>query len=358
MGMRVTSKKAILAAIAVCVVAVSPAAWGREKPQGEAELVANPAFASSAGQLMPHEWTLQPLPVQDACCRVRAVEGGLAVDAPECPFGVGIVWQDVHGIEGQKSYAVDVRAKAEKIPSPYRSILVRLTWTRRGQPLHPAGLMVRGPDAADAGLRFADVLVAPKDADGARLSLEVKWPQGGSVLWQRAGLRAAAPLPPRKVKIGTVHLRPRDSTPRRNLQLFCDQVDEAGRLKLDIVCLPEAIMVVGTAKNGPQTAEPIPGPSSQRLAQAARKNRLWLVAGLYERDGAAIYNSAVLLDREGRLAGKYRKIHLPREEWQLGSGNWASGPAVAIRSSRPISAPSPCRSVTITSSPRKMRSSD
>jgi predicted amidohydrolase len=31
-----------------------------------------------------------------------------------------------------------------------------------------------------------------------------------------------------------------------------------------------------------------------------------------------VYNTAVLLDREGRLAGKYRKVHLPREEWQKG----------------------------------------
>ena len=316
--MRAMSNGAILLAIAVGTVAVSPASWGNQKPQREAELVANPTFASPPGQLVPREWTLQSLSVKEACCRVRVVNGGLAVDAPERPFGVGIVWQEVHGIEGQKCYAVDVSAKAERIPSPYRSVLVRLTWTRGGQPLHPAGVLVRGPTVADGGLRFADVLLAPKQADGARLSLEVKWPQGGSVLWQRAGLHAAAPPPPRKVKIGTVYLRPRNSTSQRNLQLFCDQVDEAGRLKLDIVCLPEAITLVGTSSNGPQTAEPIPGPSSERLGRAARKNRLWLVAGLYERDGAIIYNTAVLLDREGRLAGKYRKIHLPREEWQLG----------------------------------------
>ena len=42
------------------------------------------------------------------------------------------------------------------------------------------------------------------------------------------------------------------------------------------------------------------------------------MAGLYERDGEPIYNTAVLLDREGKLAGKYRKIHLPREEWKKG----------------------------------------
>ena len=43
-----------------------------------------------------------------------------------------------------------------------------------------------------------------------------------------------------------------------------------------------------------------------------------MVAGLYEREGAAVYNTAVLLDREGRLAGTYRKVYLPREEIEGG----------------------------------------
>jgi len=120
------------------------------------------------------------------------------------------------------------------------------------------------------------------------------------------------------VKIGTVYLRPRNSTPEKNLDVFCEQVDAAGRLGLDVVCLPEAITVVGTSQSGVQVAEPIPGPSTQRLGKAAKRNGLWVVAGLYERDDDRIYNTAVLLDRNGRLAGKYRKVHLPREEWKKG----------------------------------------
>jgi predicted amidohydrolase len=42
------------------------------------------------------------------------------------------------------------------------------------------------------------------------------------------------------------------------------------------------------------------------------------VAGLTEKAGDLVYNTAVLLDRNGRLAGRYRKIHLPREEWKNG----------------------------------------
>jgi predicted amidohydrolase len=127
-----------------------------------------------------------------------------------------------------------------------------------------------------------------------------------------------SPPAPRKVKIGTVYLRPKQSTPEKNLDLFRQQIDESGRLKLDIVCLGEVITQVGTAKNVAELAEPIPGPASERLGQAAKTNGLWVVAGLIERDGQTIYNTAVLLDRAGKLAGTYRKVHLPREEWLKG----------------------------------------
>jgi predicted amidohydrolase len=41
---------------------------------------------------------------------------------------------------------------------------------------------------------------------------------------------------------------------------------------------------------------------------------VYVVAGLYERDGKTIYNTSVLIGRDGKLAGKYRKVCLPREE--------------------------------------------
>jgi len=82
--------------------------------------------------------------------------------------------------------------------------------------------------------------------------------------------------------------------------------------------LPEAITIVGTNKTVVDCAEPIPGPATERLGRAAKQNHLWVVVGLTERDGGQIYNTAVLLNRDGKIAGKYRKIHLPREEWREG----------------------------------------
>ncbi|RRQ20620.1 carbon-nitrogen hydrolase [Thiohalobacter thiocyanaticus] len=59
-------------------------------------------------------------------------------------------------------------------------------------------------------------------------------------------------------------------------------------------------------------AEPIPGPSSERLAALAAELGVVIVASLFERRAAGLYhNTAVVLDADGRLAGRYRKMHIP-----------------------------------------------
>jgi len=59
-------------------------------------------------------------------------------------------------------------------------------------------------------------------------------------------------------------------------------------------------------------AEPIPGPSSEFFAALARELGLVLVISLFERRAPGLYhNTAVVLERDGQLAGKYRKMHIP-----------------------------------------------
>ncbi|MGE4071849.1 MAG: carbon-nitrogen hydrolase [Lysobacterales bacterium] len=59
-------------------------------------------------------------------------------------------------------------------------------------------------------------------------------------------------------------------------------------------------------------AETIPGPSTERLSALAAKHGLVLVASLFERRAAGLYhNTAVVFDADGRIAGRYRKMHIP-----------------------------------------------
>lgn len=78
-----------------------------------------------------------------------------------------------------------------------------------------------------------------------------------------------------------------------------------------IVVLPE--MVLTGSVRGPavrRSAQPIPGPASERLGQLARTHRLYLAAGMLEEDGEDLYNVSVLHAPDGHLMGVYRKWHL------------------------------------------------
>jgi N-carbamoylputrescine amidase len=59
-------------------------------------------------------------------------------------------------------------------------------------------------------------------------------------------------------------------------------------------------------------AEAIPGPSTARLSALAAKTGVVLIASLFERRAAGLYhNTAVVFEQDGRLLGKYRKMHIP-----------------------------------------------
>jgi N-carbamoylputrescine amidase len=59
-------------------------------------------------------------------------------------------------------------------------------------------------------------------------------------------------------------------------------------------------------------AEPIPGPSTERFGQLARELGVVIVTSLFERRAPGLYhNTAVVLDSDGTIAGKYRKMHIP-----------------------------------------------
>jgi len=282
------------------------------------EFILNPTFERSEKGNIPSHWSIWKPIWEKASCIVETVSDGLLVEAPRNPYGVGGVFQTIQNIKGGRAYAIEAICQLRNIPTAYQSVLVRISWTHDRKLLHPAGMLVRGPILNGNLTRFSDVLVAPKQANSARISLEVKWPHGGSVLWKHVSVRPTSAPVPRKIKVGTVYLRPKNSTPKKNLKLFCEQIDRAGKLGLDIVCLGEVITLVGTSCSVKECAELIPGPSTRQLGDAARKNHIWVVAGLTERDGDIIYNTAVLLDRQGHLEGKYRKVHLPREEWKKG----------------------------------------
>lgn len=88
-------------------------------------------------------------------------------------------------------------------------------------------------------------------------------------------------------------------------------LEESGAAGVDLAALPEVWPCQGSASQVRAAAEPLDGPRVGRLADAARRHRMWVHGGsVLERDGDRVFNTSVLLDREGNIVARYRKIHL------------------------------------------------
>ncbi len=110
--------------------------------------------------------------------------------------------------------------------------------------------------------------------------------------------------------------RPCGDDPQANLQAQLDAIAEAAAEGARLVVLQElhnTLYFCQTERTEHfDLAEPIPGPSTEALGEAARKHGVVVVGSLFERRAAGLHhNTAVVLDADGRLAGRYRKMHIP-----------------------------------------------
>jgi predicted amidohydrolase len=94
-----------------------------------------------------------------------------------------------------------------------------------------------------------------------------------------------------------------------NLLRAEEMIGRAARAGCRMVVLPECLDVGWLDGSLVEHAEGIPGRRMERLGEAARWHGVFVVAGLTEREGERFYNAAVLLDREGRLLLRHRKIN-------------------------------------------------
>jgi N-carbamoylputrescine amidase len=101
-----------------------------------------------------------------------------------------------------------------------------------------------------------------------------------------------------------------------NLAKALVRIADAAQAGADIVCLQELFAGLYPCQAEDHArfaeAEPIPGPTSEELARAAARHGVVIVGSLFERRAAGLYhNTAAVFDSDGRLAGLYRKMHIP-----------------------------------------------
>jgi len=104
--------------------------------------------------------------------------------------------------------------------------------------------------------------------------------------------------------------------PGQNLRRAIKGIREAASRGAAVVCLPELFAsTYFCQREDPSTfdlAEPVPGPITRALGPVARKARLAVVAPIFERRAAGVYhNSVAVVGSDGKIAGIYRKMHIP-----------------------------------------------
>jgi predicted amidohydrolase len=160
----------------------------------------------------------------------------------------------------------------------------------------------------------------PSLATATRLQVRfgLRWSSRGRVRWHDWRLEPVARRSPRVLRLGAASGRPeRAIDGPTNAAHYLAQCRRAGEAGVDLLCLPEIILTWNLRLSRPEeifaAAVPVPGPWLEPFQDVARRYKMGICLSVYERAGAAgelVYNTGVLLGRDGDLVGKYRKVHL------------------------------------------------
>ncbi len=286
-------------------------------------LLPNPELKAGADGV-PASWTFwTPRPALAPVGEVAQRDGAsvLSVRARDTA-SIGKWMTLVPGIKGGQHYRLEVLHQAEQGITEASSVLVVLSWyrTATGEGEIQRDYVLRTGEE-NGWARSARTVQAPADAQTLRVEFALRWaPAGKSVVFKAPRLTMAEPPAPRTIRVVTTRIQPDipTATVDGNMKLVAEMFDRVGPLQPDVVVFSENI---GTRfVKGPLAgkAQPIPGRITNVLAEKARKYRTYAIITLLEANGDLFHNTLVLIDREGRIVGRYRKIHLTIGEGENG----------------------------------------
>jgi predicted amidohydrolase len=228
-------------------------------------------------------------------------------------------WRRVVKVAALRPYRLRVEAAVSGIGARGR-VFCQVRWLGPAVPEDVAPEYVaekRG--AAPGDVLWEEVLSPPPNAVEVEVSLLVQWAPAADVTFRAASLTPSDPVSPRVARVATVYWRPSGpSTPAANVAALAGLIDRAAATRPDLVLLSEAITSIGTGLSVPDAAQDPKGPAFLVLAAKAREHRTYVVYGAYEKAGAAVFNSAFVVGRDGSLAGSYRKVQVPVGEIEAG----------------------------------------
>jgi predicted amidohydrolase len=297
-------------------------------------LVGSLAVPASAQELMPSGlagWSaFAPRP--QSAPRVSSSIGTsgvvLGIEGATAP-GVYGGWRTrITGLQGGAYYRFGARAVPLNIERLRESVTVVLRWRGSfGDEVAP-DYVWDFRQQGDGSLQADRVIKAPAGATAVDVELVLQWAANGQVTFDSLTFKPATAPPARKVRVAALYYRPSGTASGyASVQQASNHAAQvASTYRPDIIVLGELLNVIGAPGTMESKAEPIPGRSTDALAAVAAAYRVNIVAGLLESSGNLLYNSAVLIDRNGAIAGKYQKVQLPLQDASAGISPGTSVP--------------------------------
>ncbi len=263
--------------------------------------------------------------------------GGVWVLRGEGRKGVHGAWGKAFPVTAGEHYLLRAFHQVDQVPHPRRSAVVKLTWRdARGAEIRVGeGIAVSNPPtflpaapseyppqrdmAAGGWTEVSGVYLVPEGTAQAEIELRFLWAPHGTVRWSGVTLTRTAAPPRRRLRLAAVHMRPRGGkTVMENCRHYEPLVVLAAQQKVDLLVLGETLTRVASPLSHEAAAEPVPGPSTAYFGKLAQAHGMHIVAGLVEREGNLLYNTAALIGPDAKLIGKYRKVALTCNEISAG----------------------------------------
>ena len=236
-------------------------------------------------------------------------------------------YQQAFTVQGGDFMKFSATRMTTGVENARHSGLVRIVWTdatgkavpaatpgASAEPEHP----IDGPIDAQGISLIEGIYQVPPKATQATIELHLQHAPKGRVEWSNITFEKSVAPASRKVRLATVQYIPTGKSPRQNCEEYAPMVAEAAKQKADLIVLGETVPYVRTKLSPAESAESIPGPTTDYFGGLAKQHSLHIAVSLYEREGHLVYNTAVLLSPEGKLLGKYRKVCLPHGEVEKG----------------------------------------
>lgn len=249
---------------------------------------------------------------------------------------------EVIEIPGDTEFDFSVEYHAEQIEYESVSVYAMLTWRNKEGEMLRREYVDQLSNLVDGWMRLQKTAISPEDTWSLTAELAFCWDEDGVVTWRNSALyRTEDELNKRQdscrenvrngscgngqckgqgsrvVRVATTSILTRKNLDK-NLEAMLLHIDEAGQAGADIVCLTETFYGAFTGTPPCDICQPIPGCLTHAVAAKANEHGIYVILSLFEQDRKNIYNTAVLIDREGEIAGKYRKVHLPLYEVEDG----------------------------------------